>query len=313
MAQQHLAALETTITAVDWSGTVRVESALDGSVENDGVERYQGLEGRHLSPIANDAVGEDGIWLKVRTRQSRLELALAARTRVYRDDRRLDAEPTLTRRDDWIGQSFDLHLDEGQAVVIEKIVALYTSRDSAVSECGLEARKALVSTPRFAELLTGSALIWQQLWQRFDLELALSHDDDGRTAAILHLHLFHLLVTAGPQVMDLDVGVPARGLHGEAYRGHIFWDELFIFPTLDLRLTEITRSLLLYRWRRLPAARAAAEEAGYRGAMYPWQSGSNGREESQQLHLNPRSGHWTPDETHLQRHVNAAIAYNIWQ
>jgi alpha,alpha-trehalase len=47
--------------------------------------------------------------------------------------------------------------------------------------------------------------------------------------------------------------------------------------------------------------------------MYPWQSGSDGREESQELHLNPSSGHWTPDETRLQRHVNSAIAYNVWK
>jgi alpha,alpha-trehalase len=47
--------------------------------------------------------------------------------------------------------------------------------------------------------------------------------------------------------------------------------------------------------------------------MFPWQSGSDGREESQLLHLNPRSGHWLPDHTHLQRHVNSAIAYNLWQ
>jgi alpha,alpha-trehalase len=47
--------------------------------------------------------------------------------------------------------------------------------------------------------------------------------------------------------------------------------------------------------------------------MYPWQSGSNGREESQRLHLNPRSGRWVPDHTLRQRHINAAIAYNIWQ
>jgi len=69
----------------------------------------------------------------------------------------------------------------------------------------------------------------------------------------------------------------------------------------------------MYRYRRLGEARAAAREEGLRGALYPWQSGSNGREETQQLHLNPRSGHWTPDETRLQRHVNSAIAYNIWQ
>ena len=47
--------------------------------------------------------------------------------------------------------------------------------------------------------------------------------------------------------------------------------------------------------------------------MFPWQSGSNGREETQRLHLNPRSGRWLPDRTHLQRHVNIAIAYNVWQ
>nr|WP_296901222.1 glycosyl hydrolase family 65 protein [Thiohalocapsa sp.] len=313
MALHHLAALETTLTAVDWSGAVTIESALDGSVQNNGGERDQGLTGRHLEPLGTDAVGEDGLWLKVRTRQSRLELALAARTQLFHHDQRLEAAPSLTQHEDYIGQRFDLQLDAGQPVVIEKIVALYTSRDAAISECGLEARKAAAEAPRFDALLASSALMWRQLWRRFDLELTLTDDDDGRTAAILHLHLFHLLVTAGPRVMDLDVGVPARGLHGEAYRGHIFWDELFIFPTLDLRLPEITRSLLLYRWRRLDAARAAAREAGYRGAMYPWQSGSNGREESQRLHLNPRSGHWTPDETHLQRHVNSAIAYNLWQ
>ena len=47
--------------------------------------------------------------------------------------------------------------------------------------------------------------------------------------------------------------------------------------------------------------------------MYPWQSGSDGREESQELHFNPQSGDWVPDNSHLQRHVSPAIAYNIWQ
>jgi alpha,alpha-trehalase len=130
---------------------------------------------------------------------------------------------------------------------------------------------------------------------------------------ILRLHLFHLLQSVSPNSIDLDVGVPARGLHGEAYRGHIFWDELFIFPILTLRIPDITRALLRYRYRRLDHARCNARDAGYRGAMYPWQSGSDGREESQRLHLNPQSGRWTPDSTRLQRHVNSAIAYNAWQ
>jgi trehalose/maltose hydrolase-like predicted phosphorylase len=113
--------------------------------------------------------------------------------------------------------------------------------------------------------------------------------------------------------IGLDVGIPARGWHGEAYRGHIFWDELFVFPFLNFQLPELARSLLMYRYHRLPAARRAARKAGYRGAMYPWQSGSNGREESQVVHLNPKSGKWDPDSTYLQRHVGIAIAYNIYQ
>lgn len=75
----------------------------------------------------------------------------------------------------------------------------------------------------------------------------------------------------------------------------------------------LTRALLHYRYRRLPEARRAAKAEGFRGAMFPWQSGSNGREESQRLHLNPRSGRWVPDATWRQRHINAAVAYNIWQ
>ncbi len=107
-------------------------------------------------------------------------------------------------------------------------------------------------------------------------------------------------------------GVPARGLNGEAYRGHVFWDELYVFRYLTSRLPEITRELLMYRYRRLGEARAAAREAGYKGAMFPWQSGSDGSEETQVVHLNPLSGQWDPDLSHRQRHVNAAIFYNVW-
>ena len=158
-------------------------------------------------------------------------------------------------------------------------------------------------------LLKDHALAWDLLWRRSDIVLKDSH----RTQMILRLHIFHVLQTVSLHAHDIDVGVPARGLHGEAYRGHIFWDELFILPFLNFRMPEISRALLLYRYRRLPAARAAARVSGLDGALYPWQSGSSGREESQVLHLNPRSGRWTPDNTYLQRHVNAAVAINVWR
>src|SRR5690606_3495204 len=192
---------------------------------------------------------------------------------------------------------------------IEKVVAICTSQRFAQSEPSLQACKLVMRAARFAKLLVRHELAWSHLWKRCDLVLR----NNSRTQFVLRFHLFHLLQTASHHTVDRDVGIPARGWHGEAYRGHIFWDELFVFPFFNLRLPEMTRELLMYRYRRLDEARFAARAAGYRGARYPWQSGSDGREDSQVVHLNPRSGRWVPDETHLQRHVNAAIAYNVWQ
>ncbi|MCA1790274.1 MAG: hypothetical protein LC667_10575, partial [Thioalkalivibrio sp.] len=126
------------------------------------------------------------------------------------------------------------------------------------------------------------------------------------------MHAYHLLSTASPNNVQFDVGLPARGLHGEAYRGHIFWDELFIIPFYTLRFPEVARSHLLYRYRRLDPARELARDAGYEGAMYPWQSADTGGPESQQLHYNPRSGEWDPDLSNLQRHISISIAYDVY-
>jgi alpha,alpha-trehalase len=309
MAAPHLAAIEMTLRPENWSGRVEIRSAIDGRVINAGVERYRQLSSKHLEPRQTSEVGEDGILLVVETNQSHIRIAQAARTGVYRGDEPVPVARQTQREEGYVRQDLSFELKEGQDVSIEKIVALYTSRDRAISEPGLEAGKALGEVGRFGELLESHALAWGQLWRRCDVVL----EGHERTQMILRLHIFHMLQTASLNTVDLDVGVPARGLHGEAYRGHIFWDELFIFPFLDFRIPEITRALLMYRYRRLPEARRLAKEAGFAGAMYPWQSGSNGREESQVLHLNPRSGRWLPDDTHLQRHVNAGIAYNLWR
>lgn len=315
MSRPHLAALELTLTAENWSDRITVRSALDGRLFNAGVERYQGLSNRHLKPLEAEAIGEETIYLKVQTSQSEVRAAQAARTRVFKDGRLLEVERKAIRDPGYVEHEFEVDVAQGRPITVEKVVTLYTSRDPAISECGLEAQTALARAVGFEELLRSHAQTWERLWRTFDigLEEEKRGENGQASTAILRLHVFHLLQTASLNSMDLDVGVPARGLHGEAYRGHVFWDELFVFPFFNLRMPQITRALLQYRYRRLDEARQAARRAGYRGAMYPWQSGSNGREESQTLHLNPRSGKWVPDHSRLQRHVNAAIAYNVWQ
>jgi trehalose/maltose hydrolase-like predicted phosphorylase len=312
MADPHLAGLETTVVPENWSGSLEVRSALDGRVTNAGVERYRALDGRHLLPIEAGQAGDDTVWLLVETRTSGVRIAQAARTRVVRDGQPGTVEGRMVQEPGYVAHELTVEVQQGEPITVEKVVALFTSRDRAIAEPGSAARGRIGRLRRgFDQLLEGHVLAWDQLWRRCHIDLG--GDGDQEVARTLNLHVFHLLQTVSEHTIDLDVGVPARGLHGEAYRGHIFWDELFIFPFLNLRFPELTRALLQYRFRRLPEAREAARAAGYRGAMYPWQSGSDGREETQRLHLNPQSGRWLPDRSHRQHHVNIAVAYNVWQ
>ncbi len=314
MGNPHLAAIETVITPLNWNGDIEVRSGLDGRVSNTGVARYRKLASHHLQTLDTEELDTDSVYLRVATNQSRLNVVQAARTRLFSPADLPAARRRRVFEDRFVGLDLGAEADQSTPLRAEKVVAFTTSRDRAMSECGLEARKVLERAGSFTELLADHEMRWEHLWRRFDVRFEHSENGEAdRVSLIVHLYLFHLLQTLSPHTMDMDVGVPSRGWHGEAYRGHVFWDELFVFPILNLRLPEITRALLMYRYRRLDEARANAAQTGYRGAIYPWQSGSDGREESQRIHLNPKSGRWIPDNSHLQRHVNSAIAYNIWR
>jgi alpha,alpha-trehalase len=307
MDDPHLAALETVIFPENWSGRLEVRSALDGRVANRGVARYRDLASEHLR--TETARAGDIALLVVETVQSRIRVAEAARTRVLQAGRPVDVEAAPLEAPSLAGHDLAFEVAAGSPVTVEKVVCLYTSRDPAISECGYAAERAIRRAPPFETLLERQILAWEHLWRRFGFAI----DEGERTQLVVNLHVFHLLQSVSTHTADFDAGAPARGLHGEAYHGHVFWDELFVLPVLNLRDPRLSRALLRYRYRRLPEAREAARAAGYAGAMFPWQSGSSGEEETQRLHLNPRSGRWNADYSYLQRHVNLAVAYNVWQ
>jgi len=313
MEQPHLAALKTVLRAENWSGTLEVCSALDGRVTNSGVARYREFNNRHLSPLKMQSFDDNILLLEMETNQSHIRVAQAAITLFSRQGESLPCPGEYVCESDYVAHYFKTGIETGTPLAIEKIAVIYTSRDRAISEPAGDARQAIQETTGFDHIADRHRLRWKQLWDQFALNLSThSEVKDGNIKATLRLHIMQLLQTTSPHILDLDVSVPARGLHGEAYRGHIFWDELFVFPFFNLRIPEITRSLLQYRYRRLDAARRSAQAEGYKGAMFPWQSGSNGREESQTIHLNPRSGNWIPDNSRLQRHISAAVAFNVW-
>jgi alpha,alpha-trehalase len=308
MARPYIAALETELRAENWAGDVTFRSLIDGGVENRNVERYRDLRGDHLEVVEVWTDG-DRPMLRARTTRSRIEIVAGARHRIWMDGARVEPARRVLIEERAVGEELTVPLMPGATVGLEKIVSFVTGRDDAISEPGAAAAEELEDAPDFTRLEAEHAGCWLSMWQRFDVAI----EAEPRLRRITNLHIFHLLQVASPNIVDIDAGIPARGLHGEAYRGHIFWDELFVFPVLHVRSPEVARSLLRYRYRRLPAARRAAGAAGYKGAMFPWQSGSDGREETQEVHLNPRSGRWSVDRSHRQRHINIAIAYNVLQ
>jgi beta-phosphoglucomutase family hydrolase len=314
MDAKHLAGQHVTVTSENWSGRLTVRAMLDGEVANTGVPRYKAFESKHLRVCEAAAIAPCSMLLQVETTQSQVRIAQAARLHVSVRGLDVAVDKRPIKEAARIGYDIVLDVTPGISAEIEKIVALYTSRDRAIADPETAARTAIARADSFDALLQTHERAWGHLWERTDLDLldiASDEADDAHLA--VRLHLFHLLQTASSHSMELDAGIPARGWHGEGYRGHIFWDELFIFPLLNLHLPILARALLLYRYRRLDEARWAARQAGLRGAMYPWQSGSDGREETDVMYFNPRSGNWIKDDTHLQRHVGAAVAYNVWQ
>ena len=311
MARPHLAALETTLVADGWSGTVNIASGIDAGVRNRNVAEYRPLADVHLRTVSIEEVDPSTLLVEAETTQSQIRIATAARTTIAGAVvTGTDAAGSTTMNEERATHSFKLTVRDGVPVTVDKTVAIFTSRDRAIAGLRVAAVEELTwAMDGFGGLLPGHEAAWASLWDRFAIEL----DADRQTQLTLNLHLFHLLQSLSENTTDLDAGVPARGLHGEGYRGHVFWDELFVLPVLTSHLPWVTRALLDYRHRRLDAARRAATAEGLTGAMFPWQSGSDGREETPSQLYNLRSGRWMADNSRRQRHVGLAVAYNAWQ
>ncbi len=307
MANPHMAALQYAILPINYSGQVTVRSSLSGDHINAGVDRYKQLNQKHLRGIETGGQ-QDVHYLVVETTQSQIRIANAATYTIYLDEKLYHPDFEYVNQQESSAILFSLNLTENQLLRVDKLVSIYTSRDVPKEDLVEKVTDEVMFYSTFREVAEESAESWKRIWDRIDVRLT----GDRLAQKLLRLHLHHTMVTASPNNVAIDAGLPARGLHGEAYRGHVFWDELFIMPIYTIHFPEAARSLLMYRYRRLDAAREYARKFGYKGAMFPWQSGSDGREETQTIHLNPVSGTWGPDHSSLQRHVSLAIAYNVY-
>lgn len=304
MENSHHYSILYRFTPLNFTGEIEVISEADGSVYNYNVARYRSLTNKHLT-IQTTEYFKSKALLIARTNQS--DITVCQASQLFSDDFSLEtlkSEKTAEK----VIQKLTISAEKNRTYTLEKSV---TVAKYQMGEQTTTSNLALLSLPRFKEMYAESKEAWRKLWEN----AAITIDGDLMSQKMLNLHTYHLLVSAAPNAYEqsLDASITARGLHGEAYRGHIFWDELFILPFYILHFPKTAREILLYRYQRLTAAKKAAKEAGYQGAMFPWQSGLDGTEQSQELHLNPISGEWKEDHSRLQRHVSLAIAYNVWQ
>jgi beta-phosphoglucomutase family hydrolase len=313
MHDPHLLALSFTVEPVNHEEDITFRPCIDGAIINDGVARYRALNQQHLEFVDSGKAGrkaEEGVYLHVRTTASGYDIAMAQRCEVFAGGRRLEGKDMARSRVDegaLVGEEITVPGRRGVAVTLEKVVRVQTSLDG--KDPVAAAKKGLAKAGSFKQLFKPHAKAWARLWARADILV----EGDRLVQRTARLHAYHLMVTASPHNAELDAGMPARGLTGEAYRGHIFWDEVYIHPFYDLRFPEVSRALLTYRHNRLEGARAYAAEHGYRGAMFPWQTADGGEEETQEVHYNPKNDSWGPDLSRRQRHVSIAVFYNAWR
>lgn len=177
------------------------------------------------------------------------------------------------------------------------------STASAASDASETARRLVEQNP--ASLAAQQQRTWAGRWA----ECSVTIDGDATAELRTRFALFHLLALSdhGP---DLPVG--ARGLTGEAYGGHVFWDaDVFVLPSLASLAPSAARAMIQYRLNRLDAARAFAESSGGAGARYPWESAASGCDVTPRWSTLPNGEPMAIRTGQQELHISADVAWGL--
>ncbi len=281
-ADCHVMAIRCQISSVDFTGNISVEMGFEQEpITQEGIKHWKTLK-----------VGstDNSIWLHSQTINSNIQLGMAA-TLVVEDEK-------ITAK------SFDCV--PGQTISLEKIVTIFTSRETA--NPFLSACDRLLDSPNYTTLLAAHIAAWAQIWENSDIVI----EGDTKAQLSVRFNLFQLLAAAPRN--DERVSIPPKTLSGFAYRGHIFWDtEIFALPFFTFTQPAIAQNLISYRYHTLAGARRKAIEAGYKGAMYAWESADTGDETTPRWVQNAAGEPvriWCGD---IEVHISTDVAYAIWQ
>lgn len=297
--KKNIMAIYYQVTPLNFTGEICFVSKLQADVENhtrktNPIVDY-GPFGRKLEPLRLDAEGER-LYYRGITQNSKLTIACGSSHRIFpfgmdikssSEIRELEAELSLT-----------IQAKEGNPVVLEKMICYSTDLDMPVEELDVFISKELDEAEHqgYASLEKHQKLYMKHFWDTADIEIK-GIDSEALQQGI-RFNLFHILQSAG---RDGKTGMGAKGLSGEGYEGHYFWDtEMYVLPVFIYTEPEVARKLLDYRYATLEQARARARILGHdKGALFPWRT-INGEEASTYYPLGT-----------AQYHINADIAYAL--
>jgi alpha,alpha-trehalose phosphorylase len=200
--------------------------------------------------------------------------------------------------------AFTIDARPGCPIQLTKYIVYHTSQTASAEElCGrAEWTMDRVVAQGFQQLLASQEQYMDDFWRRGDVRVKDIREDRTKRSTVeiqqaIRFNLFHILQASARAE---DTGVPAKGLTGQAYEGHYFWDtEIYLLPFLTYTSPRIARNLLTFRYKMLPQARARAKQLNHRGAMFPWRT-INGEEASAYYAAGT-----------AQYHINADIMYAL--
>lgn len=309
LADEHMLAAALDLT-VDRDAQIIIETGIDGSVTNSGAQHFKDLRRRVYD-------GRDMQYLS-RTTESDVWIAQHAACNL---NLKADILPVMGRRT--LKNRYTFMAKAGQNIHFEKISAIHSSRDLEYENIQTEGIEERLMTDGLKALQRGcsagyyglrgaSALQWEKYWQ--ESGITIDGDADFEQLAV-RFSLYHLNIMAKQD--DSRVGIGAKALTGEGYKGHSFWDtELFILPYFTFTRPDAAKTLLEYRYKNLLGARRKAKENGYEGAMYPWECAWVDDGEATPLYKGADvvTGKVKKVLTGLiEHHISADIAYAVWQ
>jgi hypothetical glycosyl hydrolase len=262
----HVIVNRVEITPLSKTANIRFISGINGQVTNTGSQHFNEGEKRVYE--------YKYIQMLQETSESCITFIQNSAHNIYINGDKIEEKPELSidRRKVTISNNYDL--TQGQTLVIEKFSNIYTTRDTTsenltieqIRDASLDEIKE-ISNMSYEILFNSNKEVWSSYWN--DQNIVIEGNDYDQLA--IRFAQYHLKVMTPSH--DNRCGIAAKGLSGEGYKGHSFWDtEIFILPFYTYSKPEIARKLLEYRYLSIGGARKKAKDNGYEGAMYPWES-----------------------------------------